>query len=134
MAKRKAAESPASTATFEESLIELQAIVADLEEGSLGLESSLARFERGIGLLRACYIILDSAEQKIEILAQSDATSSKLNETGNPAKTKPEVPGEQVANSHRSMNLSERTEDLTVELVEYRAGDELPKFEEPSLF
>lgn len=134
MAKRKAAESPASTETFEESLVELQAIVADLEEGSLGLESSLARFERGIRLLRACYIILDSAEQKIEILAQSDAMSARLIETGNSTTTTPEAPGEKVANSDRSMNPREATEDSTVELVENRGGHELPTFEEPSLF
>ena len=84
MAKRKAAETPSTVVSFEESLTELQMIVADLEEGSLGLESSLARFERGVGLLRACYVILDSAEQKIEILAQGDATGSSPSETALP--------------------------------------------------
>ncbi len=132
MAKRKAAESPASTESFEDSLVELQAIVTDLEDGSLGLESSLARFERGVGLLRACYVILDSAEQKIEILAQSDAMAAKLIETGNPTTT--EVPCEKVANSDRSMNPRERTEVSTVEFFENSIGHELPTFEEPSLF
>ncbi len=84
MAKRKAAETPSSIGSFEESLTELQAIVADLEDGSLGLESSLARFERGVGLLRACYVILDSAEQKIEVLAQVDATGSSQSEPASP--------------------------------------------------
>ena len=84
MAKRKAAETPSTVVSFEESLTELQMIVADLEEGSLGLESSLARFERGVGLLRACYVILDSADQKIEILAQGDATGSSPSEPASP--------------------------------------------------
>ena len=75
MAKRKPAESPSTIGSFEDSLTELQAIVADLEDGSLGLESSLARFERGVGLLHACYVILDSAEQKIEVLTQREATA-----------------------------------------------------------
>ncbi len=86
MAKRKAAETPSTVVSFEESLTELQMIVADLEDGSLGLESSLARFERGVGLLRACYVILDSAEQKIEILAQGDATGSSSSEPALPVK------------------------------------------------
>jgi len=63
--------------TFEESLAQLQQIVNDLEEGSLGLETSLARFEEGIRLLRRCYKFLEAAEQKIEILAG-------LNDAGEP--------------------------------------------------
>jgi exodeoxyribonuclease VII small subunit len=55
--------------TFEASLAQLQQVVNDLEEGKLGLETSLARFEEGIRLLRSCYKILEAAEQKIEILA-----------------------------------------------------------------
>jgi exodeoxyribonuclease VII small subunit len=62
---------------FEGSLAQLQQIVNDLEEGSLGLETSLARFEEGIRLLRSCYKILEAAEQKIEILAG-------LNDAGDP--------------------------------------------------
>jgi len=63
--------------TFEGSLAQLQQIVNDLEEGNLGLETSLARFEEGIRLLRNCYMILEAAEQKIEILAG-------LNDAGEP--------------------------------------------------
>ena len=75
MAKRKATESQSATAeSFEESLTELQSIVSELEDGSLGLEASLARFERGVGLLRACHVILDSAEQKIETLTRFNDT------------------------------------------------------------
>jgi len=70
MAKKKAAKSEATDTGpgFEESLSELQQIVADLEDGELGLESSLKRFEEGISLIRRCYQTLEAAEQKIEIL------------------------------------------------------------------
>ncbi|HEY4259598.1 MAG TPA: exodeoxyribonuclease VII small subunit, partial [Schlesneria sp.] len=62
MPKRKSAsEHPESTASFEESLGELQMIVSELEDGEIGLETSLARFERGIRLLRTCYSILEAA-------------------------------------------------------------------------
>lgn len=66
--------------TFEASLTELQKIVNDLEEGNLGLEPSLARFEEGIGLLRSCYRILEEAEQKIEILTGMDAAGNPVSE------------------------------------------------------
>ena len=52
---------------------ELQQIVNDLEDNSLGLEASLAQFERGIGLLRNCHSFLEQAEQKIEILVNFKA-------------------------------------------------------------
>ncbi len=54
--------------TFESSLLQLQQIVSQLEEGSLPLEESLARFEEGTKLLRHCHTILQGAERRIEIL------------------------------------------------------------------
>ena len=70
--KSKAAsvDQPSNEASppFETALSDLQQIVEDLEDNSLGLEASLAQFEKGIGLLRQCHQILEQAEQKIEIL------------------------------------------------------------------
>jgi exodeoxyribonuclease VII small subunit len=66
--------------TFECSLALLQQIVHELEEGNLGLETSLARFEDGIRLLRNCYQILERAEQKIELLTGVDATGNVVTE------------------------------------------------------
>ena len=98
MAKRKAPEpQTASAESFEESLAELQSIVSDLEDGSLQLEASLARFERGVGLLRTCHAILESAEQKIETLTRFNDTAQPIasplesatspNQTGSPNQT-----------------------------------------------
>lgn len=58
--------------TFEVSLTQLQQIVAELEDGSAGLEHSLLRFEEGMRLLRGCYRILENAEQRIELLVRID--------------------------------------------------------------
>lgn len=68
--------SPAESVSFEAALAELQRIVADLEDGRVSLEESLARFERGISLLKTCYQTLERAEQKIELLVgqKSDGT------------------------------------------------------------
>ena len=54
--------------TFEDALGELQSIVQELEDGSIGLEDSMRRFERGTQLLRHCHQLLEQVEQRIEIL------------------------------------------------------------------
>lgn len=54
---------------FEQSIAELDAIVAQLEKGDLALEDALKQFEKGILLARACQTTLKDAEQKIEMLS-----------------------------------------------------------------
>ena len=56
------------TASFEEALSELEALVERMESGDLTLEESLAAFEQGISLTRHCQEALQVAEQKDEIL------------------------------------------------------------------
>ncbi|HEX9093174.1 MAG TPA: exodeoxyribonuclease VII small subunit [Coriobacteriia bacterium] len=56
------------TMRFSEALAELEAIVAALESGQLDLEDGLARYERGVSLLRACQAKLAEAEQKVSML------------------------------------------------------------------
>jgi len=47
---------------------DLEELVERLEHGDLPLEESLAAFERGVALTRACQAALQEAEQKVEIL------------------------------------------------------------------
>jgi exodeoxyribonuclease VII small subunit len=54
--------------SFEEMLAELESVVHDLEAGDISLEQALARYERGVALLKQCYGQLQSAEQKIFLL------------------------------------------------------------------
>jgi exodeoxyribonuclease VII small subunit len=58
-------ESPTDNLTFEQALADLECIVHELEDGEVGLEESLARYEQGVGLLRRCYGQLRAAEQRI---------------------------------------------------------------------
>jgi exodeoxyribonuclease VII small subunit len=53
---------------FGEAIAELEGIVASLEGGQLDLEDSLARYERGVALLRACRAKLADAQQKVTML------------------------------------------------------------------
>ena len=53
---------------FEKALGRLEEIVTELESGDLELEKSLARFEEGINMAKACKEQLTEAEQRIEKL------------------------------------------------------------------
>ncbi|MFO7899472.1 MAG: exodeoxyribonuclease VII small subunit [Planctomycetota bacterium] len=54
--------------TFEESLDELEAIIAELETGDLPLDEMIERYEKGVKALELCRKVLDDAEKRIEIL------------------------------------------------------------------
>ena len=56
-------------AKLEDTLVELEQLVARLEEGALPLDKALKEFERGIQLTRQCQKVLKDTEQKIEICA-----------------------------------------------------------------
>jgi exodeoxyribonuclease VII small subunit len=53
---------------FEDALRELDTILRDLEDGTTSLEDSLARYERGVSLLRQCYGQLKDAEHRVKLL------------------------------------------------------------------
>lgn len=59
--------------SFEDSLTELEEIVASLEGGKLALADSLAAYERGVKRLKGCYEMLVAAEQRIEVVQSVDA-------------------------------------------------------------
>ena len=56
--------------TFEESLGKLETIVRDIEEGKIGLEESIKRYEEGMGLLSHCRKILSQAELRLQTLQE----------------------------------------------------------------
>ena len=53
------------TMSFEESMARLDEIVRKLESGDMLLSDSLALYEEGTGLIKACSKMLDQAEQKV---------------------------------------------------------------------
>ena len=57
---------------FESSLEQLQQLVEQMEEGELSLEDSLKAFEKGIKLTRECQQALQEAEQKVQMLMESN--------------------------------------------------------------
>ncbi|MCK9261486.1 MAG: exodeoxyribonuclease VII small subunit [Azoarcus sp.] len=61
----KSASAPKS---FEAAVSELEAIVQQMESGSLTLEDALDRYQRGASLLKYCQETLSNAEQRIRML------------------------------------------------------------------
>lgn len=53
---------------FETALAELEAIVSQMETGSLPLDQSLAAYEKGVRLARFCQSRLDVAEEQVKVL------------------------------------------------------------------
>ncbi|MCE5303886.1 MAG: exodeoxyribonuclease VII small subunit [Planctomycetaceae bacterium] len=72
--------SQAESPDFEQSLKRLDEIVRALEEGDLGLNESLARYEEGVKLLRQSYELLQRAERRIELLSGLDAEGNPVTE------------------------------------------------------
>jgi exodeoxyribonuclease VII small subunit len=64
--------------TFEEALERLEAIVGQMEDGTLGLDDLMARFEEGQALIRLCTGKLNEVEKKVELLMKKgDAVESQ---------------------------------------------------------
>ncbi|MBV7315345.1 exodeoxyribonuclease VII small subunit [Shewanella sp. NIFS-20-20] len=59
--------------SFEQSLTELEQIVAQLEQGDISLDDALKQFERGIALVRQSQNKLEQAQQKVSILMANDS-------------------------------------------------------------
>lgn len=57
---------------FEKSLQNLEKIVTHMESGELGLEESLAQFEKGIKLAKSCQDTLVNAEFRVEQLIEKN--------------------------------------------------------------
>jgi exodeoxyribonuclease VII small subunit len=73
VATESAAPDEEPNPTFEEALERLETIVENLENGSLTLEESIARYEEGIRLSRRLTQTLDEAEKRIERLVETEA-------------------------------------------------------------
>ena len=60
----------AETPKFEEGLASLEKLVDELENGDLGLDEAMKRFEKGVKLSAQLQSALETAQRKVEKLAQ----------------------------------------------------------------
>lgn len=80
MAKTARNEEEGKGPSFEAAMKELDAIVRELEDGEVDLETSLLRYERGVKLLRRCHAILQKAERRLELLRDVDEDGNPVTE------------------------------------------------------
>jgi exodeoxyribonuclease VII small subunit len=61
---------------FEASLKLVELTLGDLESGKLDLDDALKAYEKAVQLLDRCHKLLDSAEQRVEILTGKNPDDS----------------------------------------------------------
>ncbi|CAN5590496.1 hypothetical protein BH09VER1_BH09VER1_40950 [soil metagenome] len=71
-------EKKPETASIEQAMERLDALVAEMEGGQLPLEKLIARYEEGVNLVRQCQEKLDAASQKIQIITRNASGPSGL--------------------------------------------------------
>ena len=105
--------------SFEESLEELEKIVAELESGKLGLSDALARYEEGVKHLKGCQRLLEMAERKIELLSGVDADGNPITERFEEGdveslegKAAARAGGARVLSKSTSVKISVRDDDI----------------------
>ena len=74
MTRKRTDEAEGREPTFEEALERLETIVGQMEDGSLGLDDLMARFEEGQKLIRLCSARLNEVEKKVEVLLKKGDT------------------------------------------------------------
>lgn len=77
MARRKTsgADDSGQEPSFEEALLELENIVAAMEEEQLPLEELVARYEKGSKLLVRCETVLASARKRLQTISAKAVTA-----------------------------------------------------------
>ena len=72
MNKKKQTKNMLMDMTIEEQLLKIQEIAeeiaAELENGSLGLEEALAKYEEGVRLVRGCAGQIDRVQKRITVI------------------------------------------------------------------
>lgn len=79
MATAKSANKTENKLSFEAGLERLDEIIATLEKDNVPLEDLMKLYEEGVGHLRTCNELLDTAEQKVKMLHISpDGKTARL--------------------------------------------------------
>jgi exodeoxyribonuclease VII small subunit len=65
----------AAGSSLDQRLARLEAIVAELESGGVGLEQAIERYQEGVGLLKDCRTVLSGYRKRVEELSQSAEAS-----------------------------------------------------------
>lgn len=64
--------------TFESALRKLEQITSELEQGELGLDKSLKKFDEGVQLVNFCNDQLNAARSKVDLLLKKNDTLTHI--------------------------------------------------------
>ncbi len=64
--------------TFESALSKLEQITAEIEQGELGLEKSLKKFDEGVQLVNFCSEKLEEARNQVDLLLKKNGKLSAV--------------------------------------------------------
>jgi exodeoxyribonuclease VII small subunit len=78
MGTKKTVGAEKQTVSFEQALQRLDAIVREMEAGSLSLDTMIQRFEEGQALIGVCNRKLNEVERKIEMLVKKDGETKAV--------------------------------------------------------
>lgn len=67
--KAKEVQSAPVAANYEDALVELEKLIADMESGKLSLEATMAAYKRGAELLKQCQQVLEQVEQQVKVFS-----------------------------------------------------------------
>jgi len=70
--------------SLETAIERINAIVAEMEVGTLPLDTLIARYEEGLGLVKNCQEKLDAAEKRIQIIARDAKGRAALTDFDEP--------------------------------------------------
>jgi exodeoxyribonuclease VII small subunit len=79
MSKKKE-DSGTEDINFEAAMVELEKLVAQMEDGDLTLDDSLKAFERGVVLTRQCQQALSRAELRVQTLTDANTLENLTQE------------------------------------------------------
>lgn len=68
--------SAGTPASFESMIESLEQIIERIEGGEVGLEQSIAEYEKGMALIKRCREVLTKAEQRVEELGKDGIRDS----------------------------------------------------------
>lgn len=108
MSKKKPTSRDECAGSFEQSLEELERIVAELEGGKLGLSDALARYEEGVKHLKSCQQLLEMAERKIELLSGVDADGNPITQPFDEGEVE-SLEGKAAARGQRRTSIAKST-------------------------
>jgi len=69
-----------TTIQFEEAIETLETIVGQMEDGKIGLDDSLNKYEEAMKLIQVCQDKLSQAEKKIEIIKKNNTGTDQSEE------------------------------------------------------